>query len=89
MTKQRSILARKIASTAIVLGVAVMLPLGAVQAQRGGGGPSGDLPKFLELGPKVGEMVPDLTILDDTGNPVSIRGLSKDNYSVFVLGCLT
>lgn len=88
MTKQRSILARKIASTAIVLGVAVMLPLGAVQAQRGGG-PSGDIPRFLELGPKAGEMVPDLTILDDTGNPVSIRGLSKDNYSVFVLGCLT
>jgi hypothetical protein len=88
MKKQRSILGRKIASAAIVLGVAVMLPLGAVQAQ-GGGGPSGDIPKFLELGPKVGEMVPDLTILDDAGNPVSIRGISKDNYSVFVLGCLT
>jgi hypothetical protein len=32
MTKQRSNLGRKIASTAIVLGVAVMLPLSAVQA---------------------------------------------------------
>ena len=89
MTKQRSILTRKVASTAIVLGVALMLPLSAVQAQGGRGGPSGDIPRFVELGPKVGDMVPDLTILDDTGNPVSIRDLSKDNYSVFVLGCLT
>ena len=58
-------------------------------AQRAMGGPTGDIPRFLELGPKVGEKLPDLTIFDDMGNPVDIREITKDNYSVLVLGCLT
>ena len=46
-------------------------------------------PRFLELGPKVGEQLPDLTIVDDMGSPVNIREITKGNYSVLVLGCLT
>jgi len=56
-------------------------------AQRAG--PSGDMPRFLESGPKVGEQLPDLTIFDDMGTPVNIRDITKGNYSVLVLGCLT
>lgn len=58
-------------------------------AQRAPGGPSGDIPRFLELGPKVGEQLPDLSIFDDMGNPVNVRDITKGNYSVLVLGCLT
>ena len=58
-------------------------------AQRAAGGPSGDMPRFLELGPKVGEQLPDLTIVNDLGQPVNIREITKGNYSVLVLGCLT
>ncbi len=43
----------------------------------------------FENGPKVGEMVPDVTIVDDQGNPASIRELTRGRYTVLTLGCLT
>lgn len=76
---------KKIVNAAVVLAFVVAPSLS--QAQRAG--PSGDIPRFLELGPKVGEQLPDLTIFDDMGNPVDIREITKGNYSVLVLGCLT
>jgi hypothetical protein len=45
--------------------------------------------KFETDAPKVGEMLPDITVLDDLGNPVNIRQLASENYKVLVLGCLT
>jgi hypothetical protein len=45
--------------------------------------------KFEANAPKVGERLPDITVLDDLGNPVNIRELSSENYKVLVLGCLT
>ena len=76
-----------------ILGIGAMLPLSA-QAPQGMGagmGPGGDMPKFVERGPKVGDQLPDLTIVDDLGNPVRIRDITGDgeNYSVLTLGCLT
>ncbi|MCH2212218.1 MAG: peroxiredoxin family protein [Fuerstiella sp.] len=38
--------------------------------------------------PKVGEPLPNITILDADGNDFYLRGL-KDNYTVLVFGCLT
>ena len=76
---------KKIVNATVVLAFVVAPSLS--QAQRAG--PSGDIPRFLELGPKVGEQLPDLTIFDDMGNPVDIREITKGNYSVLVLGCLT
>lgn len=74
-----------------IVGTAIVLTMVAVpsmsNAQRAG--PSGDIPRFIELGPKVGEQLPDLTIFDDMGSPVNIREITKGNYSVLVLGCLT
>ena len=43
----------------------------------------------FENGPKVGEMVPDVTIVDDQGRPVSVRDLAQGQYTVMTLGCLT
>ncbi len=43
----------------------------------------------FENGPKVGERVPDVTIVDDQGRPVSVRELAQGQYTVMTLGCLT
>ncbi len=43
----------------------------------------------FENGPKVGEMVPDVTIVDDQGRPASVRELAQGQYTVMTLGCLT
>ncbi|MCZ6498579.1 MAG: hypothetical protein O6765_07640 [Gammaproteobacteria bacterium] len=43
----------------------------------------------FQNGPKVGERVPDVTIVDDQGRPVSIRELAQGQYTVMTLGCLT
>lgn len=39
--------------------------------------------------PQVGDMIPDLTIVDRDGEPVNLRELTSENYTVLVLGCLT
>lgn len=81
---------RKIVHATLALAlVATPLLSNAQQGQRPPGGPSGDIERFVELGPKVGEQLPDLTIVDDMGMPVNIREITKGNYSVLVLGCLT
>lgn len=80
-------LIKKIVHTTVAVAIVAVPSLG--NAQRGPGGPSGDMPRFLEEGPKVGERLPDLTIVDDMGMPVSIREITKESYSVLVLGCLT
>ena len=43
----------------------------------------------FENGPKVGDRVPDLTIVDDQGNPANIRDITRGHYTVMTLGCLT
>jgi hypothetical protein len=75
---------KKIVHTTIVVGMVAASSLS--HAQRG---PSGDMPRFIENGPKVGERLPDLTIVDDMGSPVNIREITEGSYSVLVLGCLT
>lgn len=39
--------------------------------------------------PGIGDPPPDVTIFDRDGNPVVLRDLTRENYSVLVLGCLT
>jgi hypothetical protein len=85
--------ARKIVHAMVVLALvsapAMSLAQNAPGMGMGAGGPSGDIPRFIELGPKVGEPLPDLTIVNDLGQPVNIREMTKGAYSVLVLGCLT
>lgn len=45
--------------------------------------------RFYAAAPKVGDMVQDLDIFDDQGNPVNIREVATGQYTVLVLGCLT
>lgn len=78
---------RKIVHAIVALALISTPLLSNAQQQRRG--PTGDIPRFLESGPKVGEQVPDVTIVDDMGMPVSVREITKGNYSVLVLGCLT
>lgn len=78
---------RKIVNVTVVLALVAAPSLGNAQQERRG--PSGDIPSFIEMGPKVGDRLPDLTIFDDMGMPVNIREITKESYSVLVLGCLT
>jgi len=40
-------------------------------------------------GPKPGESVPDVIVVDRNGAPINIRDTVGEHYTVFVLGCLT
>ena len=66
---------------------AIALQANTAQSQMPADGPL--MPLFEERAPKVGEPAPDITIFDDQGNPVNIRDLASENYTVLVLGCLT
>ena len=52
-------------------------------------GLGGDPGVRFENAPKIGDMIPDLTIVDRNGEPVNLRELTRENYTVLVLGCLT
>ena len=39
--------------------------------------------------PQIGELIPNLEIVDDQGNPVRLRELTEGHYTVMTLGCLT
>ena len=39
--------------------------------------------------PDIGELVPDIEVVDDHGNPVNIREVATGQFTVLVLGCLT
>jgi hypothetical protein len=80
---------RKIVHATVALALIATPLMSNAQQGRPPGGPSGDIPRFIEVGPKVGEQMPDVTIVDDMGMPVNIREITKGNYSVLVLGCLT
>ncbi len=69
----------------ILLAALAVFPMNSIQAQ------GALLPPDVrfENGPKVGEMVPDVTIVDDQGRPVSVRELAQGQYTVMTLGCLT
>jgi len=43
----------------------------------------------FESAPKIGEMIPDLTLVNDKGDPAKLRDITKDHYTVITLGCLT
>ena len=43
----------------------------------------------FESAPQIGEPVPDVMVVDREGNPVNIREVASEHYTVLVLGCLT
>ena len=67
---------------------AVIWPGGMAPAQQGMGLISPDA-RFLNA-PGLGERIPDVTIVDDQGNPANLRELARHKpYTVLTLGCLT
>ena len=44
--------------------------------------------RFLEA-PQLGDLVPDLVLVDDQGNPANLREITEGHYTVMTLGCLT
>lgn len=69
---------------------AAMCPGGMAWAQQGiGGGLTPIDARFVEA-PGLGVQIPDITIVDDQGNPANIRELARRKpYTVLTLGCLT
>ncbi len=45
--------------------------------------------RFDAAAPEIGEPLQNLTLVDAQGNPANIREIARDQYTVFVLGCLT
>jgi len=83
----------KYRTSLLALTAAAALNGGAAFGQAGmgmaGGMGMGANPRF-DVAPEIGEQFPDLTIVDDQGNPVNIRELaSEKSYTVLTLGCLT
>lgn len=90
--------ATKTALMALLLIAAIAAPAVA-SAQRGrrgrmgrdqGFGGGGVMARnFEEEAPKVGELMPDVLVYDDEGNPHRLPELLAEHYSVLILGCLT
>jgi hypothetical protein len=75
-------------SASIALILAAFLQTSVVAAQ--GMPPQVTAPQVrFESAPKVGDMVPDLTIVDDQGNPANLRDITRGHYTTITLGCLT
>ena len=81
----------------LAIGMGGLMQSGAVLAQApvgmgmgmGMAAGMGASPRF-DVAPEIGEQIPDLTIVDDQGNPVNLIELAgKSTYTVLTLGCLT
>jgi len=71
-------------SASLVLILAALLQTSVVVAQ-------GTPPqvRFESAAAQVGELIPDLTVVDDQGNPVNLRDITRGHYTTITLGCLT
>ena len=79
---------RKASMSRIVAVLAAVIAFGFATNTAIAQGPP-PLAQFEAEAPKIGEPLPDITILDELGNPVNLRELADENYKVLVLGCLT
>ena len=77
--------------SAIVLGFLLFSNLGIVsygQFPGRGSAQSGLYETFSQYGVKVGDPLPDITLVDAEGEPFPLENL-KGNHTVIVFGCLT
>jgi len=79
---------RPVTSLIVVSGALMASGLALAQAPAPQGMSSADV-RFAAAAPGIGERVPDLTIVDRNGDPINLRALTRENYTVLVLGCLT
>jgi hypothetical protein len=64
-------------------------PAGMGMGMGMGAGPTGMDTRFRDIVPDIGEQLPDISIVDDQGNPVNMRDITTGQYTVLTLGCLT
>ncbi len=86
--------------SSLITFAAALLLVGVASAQAPGGmargmaagmgaGPTGMDTRFMDIVPGIGEQLPDISIVDDQGNPVNMRDITTGQYTVLTLGCLT
>ncbi|MCZ6475848.1 MAG: hypothetical protein O6700_05965 [Gammaproteobacteria bacterium] len=85
---------RRLSSLVTFAAALCLVSIASAQAPGGmargmGAGPSGMDTRFMAAVPAIGEQIPDITIVDDQGNPVSMRDITTGQYTVLTLGCLT
>ncbi len=85
---------RRLSSLLTFTALLCLAGVASAQAPRGmagamGAGPSGMDTRFMEIVPDIGEQIPDVTIVDDQGNPVNMRDITRGQYTVLTVGCLT
>ena len=77
----------KFRTALLAIGMVGLLQSGLAFGQAGMGMAAS--PRF-DVAPEIGEQIPDLTIVDDQGNPVNLIELAGQSpYTVLTLGCLT
>ena len=54
-----------------------------------GAGPTAMDERFYSTVSGIGELVPDVRVVNDRGDPVNIREVATGQYTVLVLGCIT
>ncbi len=87
---------RRLSSLLTFAALLGLVGVASAQAPRGmaggmamGAGPSGMDTRFMDIVPAIGEQLPDISIVDDQGNPVNMRDITTGQYTVLTLGCLT
>jgi len=85
---------RRLSSLVTFAAALCLVSIASAQAPGGmargmGAGPSGMDTRFMDIVPDIGEQIPDITIVDDQGNPVSMRDITTGQYTVLTVGCLT
>ena len=79
---------RRCVPSVIFLGAMLQASLALAQGNLPGLPPLED--RFEQTAPAIGELLPDLILVDDQGNPVEMRELPvQGRYTVLTVGCLT
>ena len=85
----RSFLWSVSAFAATQVAIAQPFDTSSVPTSREGPGAYAPPDARFEMAPKIGEPLPDISVVDRDGNPVNVREVASEHYTVLVLGCLT
>ena len=82
-------LSRLVTTVTAAMFLAGSLVVGLSRAVAGQGHAYQPPVQRFDVAPKVGEPLPDLTIVAADGSPANLRQLVRGRHTVLVLGCLT
>ena len=74
---------------AVQSAIAQVPAMGMGMGMGAGPGPTAMDERFYNTVAAIGELVPDVQVVNDRGDPVNIREVATGQYTVLVLGCLT